>query len=218
MPRRYRELSSRIPLADFKVALQPAEYIARKYELVEKLGYAVLAGPGNSLDDIAADTAFSLLPVIGVYSDIRDTATELFKFASGSEDFDKIALGFAIVGIITEFTPADVATDFAKGFYKSAKAGLIKTNGVIFNETFKKIKDLGGDLATFGSGAPQKLNDFWNFLDETLLAPILGGHAPDVAFSDSVKVNLSSFVDDAISNKDEFEAMQTLTKNIIDFP
>jgi hypothetical protein len=130
-------------VGSLSVAVQPAEYIANTLNYIDKLGWAIAAGPGNSLDEIVADLAFSLTPVVGVWSDIRDAGAELLKLWPGGEDFNPKAFGLAVAGIVTEFTPADMLVDVAKSANKVV-TGLIQAGAspaviAFFTKFFKGL-------------------------------------------------------------------------------
>ena len=155
----------------FNVAFQPKQVIGQTLDYVSKLGWAIAAGPGNSPDEIGADMAFSFIPVVGVYSDIRDSAAELLKLWPGGESPDWTAFGFAVVGILTEITPADVALDVAKGFVKAAKANIINPTGVLFKTVITEFKTLGPRVVSAAgqsaSAVLKEVQDTVNFISGT---------------------------------------------------
>ena len=166
------------PKATLNIALQSAQHIANAQNYIGKLGWAVAAGPGNSLDEVAADMAFSLIPVVGVYSDIRDAASELLKLWPGGEDPDWLSFGLAVAGIITEITPADFALDVAKGLAKAAKLNIIQPGGVLIKYTLNEIKTLGSRaVAAAGQGVDaviKEIDDTFRFI-QSILPPPIGG-------------------------------------------
>jgi len=204
-------------LTTFNVSLQPSEYITRTRDYVAKIGYAVLAGPGNSADEIAADMAFSFVPGIGVYSDIRDAASELFKLWPGGDSPDYVALGFALGGILTELTPADALMDIGKGFFKAAKAGIINANGIVFRTSLQKMKELGSELASGGSKVLDQLDTVLDDLSR-LLPPPFGSNGVVISPAGLPPMPFARFIDDVVTNGDEFQSVQSLMKNINDFP
>jgi hypothetical protein len=165
----------------FNVAFQPKQVIGQTLDYVSKLGWAIAAGPGNSPDEIGADMAFSFIPVVGVYSDIRDSAAELLKLWPGGESPDWTAFGFAVVGILTEITPADVALDVAKGFVKAAKANIINPTGVLFKTVITEFKTLGPRVVSAAgqsaSAVLKEIQDTVNFISDWL-PPLWGGTWP----------------------------------------
>ena len=201
-------------IASFNVALQPAEQIGRTLDYIGKLGWSILAGPGDSADAIAADMAFSFIPVVGGYSDIRDAGSELLKLWPGGESPDWVSFGFAIGGIIAEVTPADVAVDFAKGLYKAAKVGIINPGGIILRTSFQKLKDLGSQLATGGNEILQKIDELCDSLSKFLPPPF--GNSTVLIGPEGIP--FGRFVDDALQNPDELRATQTWMSRIDDHP
>ena len=137
------------PIASFNVALQPAEHIGRTLDYIGKLGWSILAGPGDSADEIAADMAFSFIPGVGVYSDLRDAGAQLLKLWPGGEDLDWWAFGLAAAGIVAEFTPADLALDVMKAVKRASGSSvvLVKTLVDRFNEAAQNgIDKLGTEI------------------------------------------------------------------------
>ncbi len=197
---------------NINIAVQPKQYIGQALDYIGKLAWSVLAGPGDSPDEIAADMAFSFIPVIGVYSDIRDAASELLKLWPGGESPDWIAFGFAVAGIVAEVTPADVAVDAIKGVYKAAKVGIINPSGIIFRTSLQKLKGLGSQLATGGNGIIKSLDELGNTVIQ--LFPELFGKSPVLVGN----IPLGTFVDKAVENADEFRALQTFMSVVDDFP
>ena len=67
--------------------------------------------------------AFSMIPVVGVYSDFRDMSKELLKLWPGGEDPNWIAFGFSAAGIAGEFFgPGDAVFDIGKQMAVHASA------------------------------------------------------------------------------------------------
>ncbi|MBX6313691.1 MAG: hypothetical protein IRY99_12345, partial [Isosphaeraceae bacterium] len=103
----------------FNIAVQPKRVIAGTLDFVGKLGWGAIAGEGNSAEEIAGDLAFSMIPVVGVYSDIRDMGKELAKLWPGGESPNWVTFGFAAAGVVGEFFgPGDLVFDIGKQLAK----------------------------------------------------------------------------------------------------
>jgi len=101
------------------IALEPARVIAGTKDFVSKLGWGALAGNGNSAEEIAGDLAFSMIPVVGVLSDVRDMGKELAKLWPGGEDVNWLTFGFSVAGVVGEFFgPGDLFFDVGKQLAK----------------------------------------------------------------------------------------------------
>ncbi len=91
------------------IALMPTQIIARAADLGKQIGWAVLTGNDNgSVVNMGADIAFSMLPVVGVYTDIRDIGLELLKLVPGGNPKDRFSwtkLGLSTAGILTTAVP-----------------------------------------------------------------------------------------------------------------
>jgi len=86
------------------MALQTDEMIARSQDMVKQAGWAVLTGEADGGVGMAADLAFSLIPVVGAYTDLRDMGKELLKLAPGdARSPNWFVFGFAAVGIAGSF-------------------------------------------------------------------------------------------------------------------
>ena len=123
--------------------------------------------------------AFSFIPVVGVYSDIRDASGELLKLWPGGEDFNWVAFTIAAAGIATEFTPADLALDVLKALAKRVQPG-----GPLLKAVLGQIKDNGVRLAAEArSGGQFVLQEFNDTIDYMagLLGPPFG--PPPVQFA-----------------------------------
>ena len=96
------------PKTTLNVAVQPREVIAKTLDFVGKLGWGAFAGDGNSAAEIAGDIGFSLVPVVGAYTDIRDIGKELVKFWPGGESPNWFTFGFGVVGVVGSFLGPEV--------------------------------------------------------------------------------------------------------------
>ena len=194
------------PIASFNVALQPAEQIGRTLDYIGKLGWSILTGPGDSPDAIAADMAFSFIPVVGVYSDIRDAASELLKLWPGGEGPNWLAFGLAAAGIAAEFTPADLIFDVAK-----ALARQVQPSGVLIKTFVAKINE----AASEGIGTlSQKLSGYADQLGSILGLP---GYDPTPQIAGWSGTFVQYFDKFLVQNADDLDNLQALSQKMDGF-
>ena len=180
--------------------------IAATLDFVTKLGWGAIAGEGDGIAAVAGDLAFSMVPVVGVYSDIRDMGKELLKLWPGGESPNWTAFGFAAAGIAGEFfKPGDLLLTLGKKlavvtvatspvwswflsslkFAKEANFGKIQEASetllrYIGDADFRKLVD-GGLAAN-----PNRLVD--NVEDVDKLVKVVRGLDPDIAVATLKKV------------------------------
>jgi len=103
--------------------------------------WGAVAGEGEGVAATAGDIAISFVPVIGVYSDLRDIGKGLCdwgRFGWKDDRVDKVNLGFAAAGILTElFPPGDYILDILKKVAKVVgnEAPLFKILVKMFRES-----------------------------------------------------------------------------------
>ena len=129
------------PGTTINVAVMPKQVVAGTYDYVEKLAWGILSGEGTTPAEIAGDMALSMMPGVGVLTDIRDMAKELLKLRPGSqENFNWLTFSFAAFGVAGEFfKPIDAV--FLAGKTLS-KAGLAASGPLfaIFGAMFTRMK------------------------------------------------------------------------------
>ncbi len=131
----------------FEVGLQSAEVIAKATDIITQLGWGALAGDGNTAAEIAGDIGLSLIPVVGVYTDVRDLGKELAKLWPGGESPNWFTVVFSVVSVAGSFMGPEVdwlptlgkqaarVFDASKGLWKSVMV-LTKAGD------FSKLNDL----------------------------------------------------------------------------
>ena len=90
------------------ITIQPAQFLASTWDSVAKLGWGAIAGEGNSIEEIAGDMAFSMIPVVGAYSDVRDMSKELLKLWPGGDSPNWWYFGFSTFGVVGSFLGPEV--------------------------------------------------------------------------------------------------------------
>jgi hypothetical protein len=91
------------------VALAPAQFIAQTKDYVNQMGWAILSGDSDSMTGMAADVGFSLIPVVGAWTDVRDLGKELLKLWPGSDEGPNwYTFGFSVLGIAGSFLGPEV--------------------------------------------------------------------------------------------------------------
>ena len=158
------------PTTTVNVALLPGQFIAQAKDLVNQMGWSVLTGDSDTTAGMAADIGFSLIPVVGAWTDVRDMGKELLKLWPGGEDPNYFAFGFAAAGIFGSF--AGPGVDWLPTFLKKAAQSL--GNSGTFKAVwqlaksweFSKLSDLEPILKKIMG---QEAGDFRNLVNQTLV-------------------------------------------------
>jgi hypothetical protein len=174
------------PITTFNVALQPAQFIAQTKDFLYQTGYAILTGESDTTSGMIADVGFSLIPVVGGYTDIRDMGKELVKLWPGGESPDWWQVGFSTLGIFGSFGGPEV--------------DWIPT-------LLKKVAKLGPDSATFR--AIWQLAKSWDFQKMSDLEPIIKKIlSPEAAdFRNLVNQTL-------VKNADDLDKLNAMAKGL----
>ena len=87
--------------------------------------WGALAGSDNLDAGMAGDMTLSLIPVVGVYTDVRDVAKQLWRSAGlSNQKVDAVELTVGVLGIVAEFfPPADYFVDGTRIAWKFLKHG-----------------------------------------------------------------------------------------------
>ena len=147
-----------------------ADVIVGQQDKLSNLEYAAsvasdfLYGAVFGSDDIdaglAGDLTLSLIPVAGVYTDVRDIAKSLWSLTPlSTREFDARELTIGVLGIVAEFAPpADLAVDGVRLVNKIAKGArlgqfLLAVEPLFQGMAVEVWNNIQGSL--FGSGVSQ---------------------------------------------------------------
>jgi hypothetical protein len=105
------------------VAVVDREFFAKAWDFGAKMAWGAVTGEGDTAAAAAGDLSLSLIPVVGVVTDVRDMGKELLKLWPGGEGPNWWFFGFAAAGIVAEFTPTDWVLDVGKAVLKRLRPG-----------------------------------------------------------------------------------------------
>ena len=108
------------PKAILQIAIMSKQVIASSLDYIGKLGWGAIAGEGGSIEEIAGDFAFSMIPVLGAWGDARDFSNEAANFWPGGLNPNLLVFGISFVSMLTSFMgpQADWLPNLAKQMAK----------------------------------------------------------------------------------------------------
>ena len=90
---------------------------------VRLTSFGDILGGGIDGSHVGGDIALGMVPVLGVWTDVRDAVINLGRMFPGGQAPEWNVFAFSVLGIFTEvFPPADWAMDVIKNGFKIASA------------------------------------------------------------------------------------------------